>query len=35
MLKNGQTYVKNLCGVITTRCLKVCLAILQHYERKG
>ena len=34
MLKNGQTYFKNL------RCehrkiFKVCLVFFQHYERKG
>ena len=32
MLKNGQTYFKNL-AVLTV--YKECLTIFQHYERKG
>ena len=34
MLKNGQTYFKNL-AVFTPQDFKVCLAIFQHYEIKG
>ena len=34
MLKNGQTYFKNL-AVFTPQDFKVCLAIFQHYEITG